>query len=38
MFQPPIVAIFREEFFEGYTTQNVKKIYKYKMLSFKYKV
>jgi len=33
MFWPHIVAIFREVFFEGYITYNVKTIYKYKMLS-----
>jgi hypothetical protein len=27
MFRPPIVAIFREVFFEGYITWNVKIIY-----------
>jgi hypothetical protein len=34
-FRPPIVAIFREVFFEGYITYNVKTIYKCKMLSLK---
>jgi len=38
MFQPPIVAIFRDVFFEGCITQNVKTIYRYKMLSLKQKV
>jgi len=31
MFQPPIVAIFREVFFEGRMAQNIKTIYKYKI-------
>ena len=31
MFRPPIVAIFREVFFEGYITSNVTTVYKYKM-------
>jgi hypothetical protein len=34
MFRPPIVAIFREVFFE----ENVKNVYKYKMLGFSLKV
>jgi len=32
MFQPPVVAIFREVFCEGYITQKTKTIYNYKML------
>jgi len=32
MFQPPIIAIFREAFFEGYITYNIITIYKYKIL------
>jgi len=32
MFQPPIMVIFREVFFEGYITYNIKTIYKYKIL------
>jgi hypothetical protein len=33
MFRPPIVVIFREVFFE----ENVKSVYKYKMLGFSLK-
>ena len=35
MFRPPIVTFFREVFFEGCITQNIKTICKYKMLNFK---
>jgi hypothetical protein len=35
MFQPPVVAIFREVFFAGYITSNISRIYKCKMFSFK---
>jgi hypothetical protein len=35
VFWSPIVAIFRDVFFEGCIAQNVKVVYKYKMLSFK---
>ena len=31
MFRPRIEAIFREVLFAGYTAQDVKQIYKYKM-------
>jgi len=34
MFRSLTVAILREVFFGGYNTQNVKKIYIHKMLSF----
>jgi len=34
MFQPPIMAIFREVFLEGYIIYNIKTIYKYKILRF----
>jgi hypothetical protein len=35
VFLPPILAIFKEVFFEVYITHNVKTIYEYKMLSLK---
>jgi len=35
MFRPPIVAIFREMFFQEYITKNIETVYKHKMLSFK---
>ena len=33
MFRPPIVAIFREVFFEGCVTQNIEAFYTYELLS-----
>jgi len=35
MFRPPIVAIFRELFLEGCVVQNVKTVYKNKILIIK---
>jgi len=34
MFRPSIVAVFRNVFFEGYITWNIKKIHKHKMMSY----
>jgi hypothetical protein len=38
MFQPSLVAIFREVFYEVYVTKNSQPVYKYNISSFKYVV